>query len=149
MKRTRDDDADADADADAERVVLPECNAVDRQVEGGIEAYVDDIVFKSCMLPSSSYDVARLSVPACSGAKAVAGAAAVPFSAPEVYYAYTNSDRLPNEPPDQPGAGIYTSPLTLNTERPLEEVKKVVEGVLKACQMPYEYEEDRYKACET
>jgi len=145
MKRTRDVDADADADADVdvERVVLPECNAVDRQVAFGIEAYVDDLVFKSCMLPSSNFDASRLSVPACSGA------AAVPVPVPAVYYAYTNSDRLPNEPPDQPGAGIYTSPLTLNTERPLEEVKRVVESVLTACQMPYEYEEDRYKARET
>jgi hypothetical protein len=55
---------------------------------------------------------------------------------PPPYTPYVQRPFDPTRPPMQPGAGIYTSPLTVNVLEVLPEVERIIESVLRALQMP-------------
>lgn len=48
-------------------------------------------------------------------------------------------------PPPQPGAGIYTSPLTINVNKNIDTNQKVIRDALQALQMVYREEAGKFK----
>ena len=51
----------------------------------------------------------------------------------------------PSVPAMQPGAGIYTSPLTQNVDNPLPDILRIIHGVLDVLHMPFKYEPTTFK----
>ena len=111
------------------------------------EGFMDDIIFKSCMVPSltapcvfTTTGQAQLGDQGDQGASVTADhvSAYVPML-------YEPSD--PSKPSLQPGAGIYTSPLTVNVpdEAVLNDVKQTIVDVQHALRMPAEFYADRFK----
>ena len=137
--------------AEPKAFVLPQNE--EHAVERELEAFYDDIIFKSCMVQSQS--VPRDFVFYEEEAAAAAAAAVAPSSVPSVaasakipsYYTipapWCGGD--PSVPAMQPGAGIYTSPLTVNVDMSLEDVVSTVKEVLQATRMPFALSQTKFK----
>ena len=107
------------------------------------EELMDDIVFKSCMVQSQSVPCNFTFVPASTSAtdEDVVTSRRVEST----YTSYVPRD--PSKPALQPGAGIYTSPLTVNlpAAATLEDVMRAIEDVQRALRMPAGLDKDRFK----
>ena len=105
----------------------------------------DDIVFKSCMV-QSQYCAFALQDTVAQAAPDDAKCSLPPTATFKKYIFEDEDWRSDSSAPSrQPGAGIYTSPLTVNVEARLEDVASCIEGMLCACQMPFSQEKTKFK----
>jgi hypothetical protein len=111
----------------------------------------DDYVFKKCMVRSQPCNFA-FGDPK-EQEESINPHLSVPYTMPitpstMVSVPYTMPVCVPNDPSRpamQPGAGIYTSPLTVNVEQPLKYVSDTIENVLRVLQMPSTLEAGKFK----
>ena len=59
--------------------------------------------------------------------------------------ASTSGVSSPRQPPLQPGAGIYTSPLTVNVSRSIDATQGVIREALRSLQMPFHEDAAKFK----
>lgn len=112
----------------------------------------EDIIFKSCKVqPYSHVHFLSPSPYTSSLCEDVEQQDSV-FSQPaalkterETYQTPYEGGRDMTQPREQPGAGVYTSPLTAYTVKQLPEVLATVRGMLTACQMPFIFESEKFK----
>ena len=106
---------------------------------------MDDIVYKSCMVQSECPLTLEFNARPSTAVVSAAGHASSLAPTPTPWIAYCSQPRDPSKPALQPGAGIYTSPLTVNVDGPVKLVEGVITDVLRVLRMPNAFDATRFK----
>ena len=110
------------------------------------ETMRDDIIFRSCMVQSEHhgcvFTLKHDESERYTGSNPQPATAALPYSA-----WWCEEARDPSKPALQPGAGTYTSPLTVHVAESagLQDVIGVIKELLRVLRMPNEYDADKFK----
>ena len=119
----------------------------------------DDLVFRSCSIAYTPPLAFARALPALQAELACSSLtlASLPplnfdydaLAAARIDAASTTSVPGAQLPPLQPGAGIYTSPFTLNVTRGIDATQSVIREALRALQMPFHEDAQKFKVRRT